>query len=223
MNTTSAHRPPAVAILLVPVAVSIVLTLFAWPSARMAPRELPVGVAGPPRPPRPSSSGSRRATARRSRRAAARRAIEDREVYGAFVATPSGAKVLTASAASPAVAQQLTHAAAEGQAESVPHEDVVAAPPAGSALAVSVLPLVIGGILTGVVAAAITANGLGRIGLLVAGSVLAGLAATAIVQSRLDVVGGHWAANAGALSLTVPAVASASVPCSGRRGWSSPR
>jgi hypothetical protein len=36
------------AILLVPLAVALVLTLFAWPSARQEPRDLPVGVAGPP-------------------------------------------------------------------------------------------------------------------------------------------------------------------------------
>ena len=86
--------------------------------------------------------------------AAARTAIEDREVYGAFVATSSGPEVLTASAASPVVAQLLTHAAAAGggsaqPAAAVPVEDVKAASPSGSALGSSVLPLVLAGILTG--------------------------------------------------------------------------
>ena len=30
-----------------PVVVAIVLTLFAWPSARLEPRDLPIGVVGP--------------------------------------------------------------------------------------------------------------------------------------------------------------------------------
>ena len=53
-----------------------------------------------------------------------------------------------------------------------------------------------------------TASWLGRLGLLAAGSILGGLVATAIVQSWLDVVGGSWAANAAALTLTILAIAS---------------
>ena len=47
--------------------------------------------------------------------ASAREAIADREVYGAFVATSGGPKILSASAASPAVAQLLSHAAGKRQ------------------------------------------------------------------------------------------------------------
>ena len=47
-HTTSRRRPSPAAILLVPVVVALVLALFAWPSARLEPRDLPVGVAGPP-------------------------------------------------------------------------------------------------------------------------------------------------------------------------------
>ena len=45
--TAHEHRPPAAAILVVPLIVAVVLTLFAWPSSRLEPRDLPVGVAGP--------------------------------------------------------------------------------------------------------------------------------------------------------------------------------
>ena len=48
------HKPSPLAILVVPVIVALVLTLFAWPSARLGPRDLPVGVAGAP-----SSSSTR--------------------------------------------------------------------------------------------------------------------------------------------------------------------
>ena len=217
MKSTRPHRPSPVAIVLVPLAVALVLTLFAWPNARLEPRDLPVGVAGAPAA---AEALERRLAAREgafdvhtySNEANARRAIESREVYGAFVATPAGAKVLTSSAASPAVAQLLTHSASEGGesagAATVPVQDVVAAPPAGAALASSVLPLVIAGILTGVAAVTLASGGLARAGLVVAGSVLAGLVATAIVQSWLDVVQGDWVTNAGVLSLTVLAIAS---------------
>ena len=45
---TKHHRPPMAAILVVPLVVALFLTLFAWPSARLGPRDLPIGVAGPP-------------------------------------------------------------------------------------------------------------------------------------------------------------------------------
>jgi hypothetical protein len=207
------HRPKAAAILIVPVAVALVLTLFAWPNARLEPRGLPVGVAGPAA-----------ATAAMEERlgddafdvhrypdeTAARRAIEDREVYGAFVASSAGPKALTASAASPAVAQMITHAASEGPGGGqapMPVEDVVAASPAGGALASSVLPLVLAGILTGLAAAALGRSAPRRAGLVVVGSLLAGVVSTAIVQSWLGVIEGDWMANAAALTLTVLAIA----------------
>lgn len=83
----------------------------------------------------------------------------------------------------------------------------MSSPPAGSALAASVLPLVIAGLLTGVASASLASGALRRIALVVTGSVLSGLVATAIVQSWLDVVGGDWIVNAGVLSLTVLAIA----------------
>jgi hypothetical protein len=210
------RSPPAAAILLVPLAVALVLTLFAWPSARLAPRNLPIGLAGPPASAR---AIEQRLAAREGafdlhsypNEAAARQAIEDRDIYGAFVATPTGAKVLTASAASPAVAQLLESAASETQprrsAGAIEVEDVVSAP-RGAALASSVLPLVLAGILAGAAAAHLASASWGRLGLLLAGSILCGLVATAIVQSWLDVIGCDWLANVAALSLTVLATAS---------------
>ena len=211
----SRRRPSPAAILLVPVVVALVLALFAWPSARLEPRDLPVGVAGPADATRAltqkleSDPGAFDVSVYGSE-AAARDAIKEREIYGAFVAGPGGAKVLTASGASPAVAQALTHAATDlgGGAGAGPAvEDVVAAP-RGAALGASVLPLLIAGILTGVLSTVLASGAAGRVALLVTGSVLSGLVATAIVQSWLDVVGGDWAANAAALSLTVLAIAS---------------
>jgi hypothetical protein len=206
---TSDHRHPSplAALVIVPVVVAIVLTLFAWPSARLEPRDLPVGVAGPPAAvgqleQQLGANPDAFDVHRYSNEAKARAAIEDREVYGAFVMTPDGPKVLSSSAGSAAVAQLLGHAAAESGATT---EDVVAAEH-GAALPSSVLPLVIAGILIGAATSLLTSSAAGRAGLLIAGSALIGLVAAGIVQSWLDVVEGDWVINAGVLGLTVLAI-----------------
>jgi hypothetical protein len=203
------RRPHAAAILLVPLFAALVLTLFAWPSARLEPRDLPVAVAGSG----PAADALVTQVAaqdghfdveRVADEAGARAAIEDREVYGAFVAGPDGPEVLVSSAASAMTAQLLSHAAAEQEA---PVEDVVPASPRATALGSSVLPLVLAGILTGLAASVLAGSVLGRAGLLAGASALVGLAGAAIVHSWLDVVEGDWWANAGVLSLTVGAIA----------------
>jgi hypothetical protein len=205
------HRPPAAAIFVVPLVVAVVLTLFAWPSSRLEPRDLPIAVAGAPAA---AEAIEHRLAAeegafdvhRYGTETEARQAIEDREVYGAFVAAPSGPKVLTSSAGSPAVAHLLTHAAAEQDAEI---EDVVTPPQAGSGLGSSVLPLVLAGVLTGILASLAVSRGPARAGLTIAGSVLAGLTAALVADTWLGVVEGDWLANAGALALTFLAIAAA--------------
>jgi hypothetical protein len=204
------HKPSPLAILVVPVVVALVLTLFAWPSARLEPRDLPIGVVGgTPALPEDSFDVHRYAD-----EPAAREAIQDREVYGAWVTTPAGTKLLISSAASSMVAQLLSHAASEAKVTQV--EDVAPATTHAAALPSSVLPMLIAGILTGVLATVLTSSALGRVGLLLGGSILGGLVATAIVQSWLDVVGGSWIANAGALTLTILAIAAA---VAGLKAW----
>jgi hypothetical protein len=204
------------AILIVPLLAALVLTLFAWPAARLEPRDLPVGVAGAPAGAR--AIEQRLATQegaydihRYPDEGAARQAIREREVYGAFVSTPSGPELLTASAASASVAQLLVQTAESAPGPAPKARDVVPSSdndPRGAALSASVLPLAITGLLTGVAASFLAPAGLRRVGLVAAASVLAGVAATAIVQGWLGVVGGDWAANWAALSLTVVAIAS---------------
>jgi hypothetical protein len=185
----------ALAILLVPLAVGLVLTLFAWPAARLEPRELPVGVAGPPAATEPVE---RRLAAgdgsfdihRYPDGPGARRAIEQREVYGAFV-TGTDTQVLTATAAGATVAGLLEQAAGgdrSGGAAAVDVQDVVPASeddPRGAAMPAAVLPLVLAGVLTGVAATLLAPLKRRRAGLVLASSVLVGLAATAIVQGWL--------------------------------------
>ena len=103
---------------------ALMLLAFAWPAANVAPRELPIAVAGPApavqqvgvRAHRCTGTGRRCGGFRRRNRRrchAARAAIEDREVYGAVVVSPDGPQLLVASGAGPAVAQLLRSAATE--------------------------------------------------------------------------------------------------------------
>ena len=209
------HRPPLGALLAVPLAVALALTLFAWPSGRMRPRDVPVGVAGPPAATQPiegrlAEQGGAFEVHSYADGAAARRAIEDRRVYGAFVVKRGGApQVLVASAASPPVAQSLREAAAairtpQGATRVV---DVVPATSAAPALPSSVLPLVLAGMLAAVIATQLAAGALRESALLLAAAALAGLAGIAIIQGWLGVVRGPWLVNAGVLGLTVLGVA----------------
>lgn len=215
----SSHGRHVVAVVvLVPVLVALALWAFAWPAARTAPRNLPLGVAGP-------------ATAvtqvqkqleehegafeihRYADEAAARDAIEDRTVYGAVVVTEQGPKLLTASAASPFVAQLLqqsvTQQAGGAQVRTV---DVVPAAkddPRGSALTSSVLPLTLAGIAAGAVVTLLGLRGRRAIVALVGASALVGLVAATLAGSWLGALTGNWWAQAGALGLATLAVGAA--------------
>jgi hypothetical protein len=204
------RRPPAAALaVIIPVAVALALTLFAWPATSLEPRDLPVGVVGAPAAVEQRLAQGGFDVQRYPDAAAARSAIRDRDIYGAIVSETAGTTVLTASAASATVAQLLPRtAAALGGSQRV--EDVVPAPaddPRGAALTATVLPVVLAGMLTALLARALTPPGVRRIGALVAGAALAGLTAVLIVQAWLGVLEGGWLANAGVLALTVLAIA----------------
>jgi len=217
--STAPNRRAVAVVLLIPLVVTLALWAFAWPAARIAPRDLPVGVAGAaPAADQLGRQFEQREGAFEVHRfddeAAALEAIEDRVVYGAVVAGPEGPHVLTATAASPVVAQLLREAvtAAAPEGARVQVTDVVAAPPGdprGSALGASVLPLALAGMGAG---AAVTLLGLRgiRAALTLAGSAaLVGLAATGVAHSWLGVITGDWWTEAGALALTVLAIGAA--------------
>lgn len=222
-DTQAVAPPPArrlvAVIVLVPVIVALALWAFAWPAARIAPRDLPVGVAGPAAATAPLQQRFEEREGafdvhRYDDADAARTAIEDRVVYGAVVVTPKGPELLTASAASP-VAAQLLREAVTAQAPpgtQVKVTDVVAAPaadPRGSALGASVLPLAITGVATGAVVTLVGLRGARGALALVGGSALVGITAAGIAHSWLGIVTGDWWAEAGAIGLTVLAVGSA--------------
>jgi hypothetical protein len=197
------HSPPLLAVLLgASLLLAVALTLFAWPAARLAPRDLPVGVAGQATPALPPGLEIHRYVDA----AAAQTAVREREVYGAVVPGPNGMTLLTATAASPAVAQSLQQALAPLRPRVV---DLVPAPkddPRGAAFAASVLPLIIAGLAGGLGVTLVVAGGWARGGGLVGAAVLAGLTAVAVAQGWLGTLEGGWLANAGVLGLVVLAV-----------------
>ncbi|MEU6377280.1 ABC transporter permease [Streptomyces sp. NPDC046909] len=212
--TGNARRVIAV-VVLVPVIAALALWAFAWPAARTAPRDLPLGVAGPAA----ATARMEKELARHegafeihhyADEAAARDAIENRTVYGAVVATTQGPELLTASAASPVVAQLLQQAVAQNaQVKTV---DVVAAPatdPRGAALSASVLPLALAGMAAGAVVTLSGLRGSRAVTALLGASALVGVAAAGIGDSWLGILTGNWWAEAGVFGLTTLAVSGA--------------
>ncbi|AUH40573.1 hypothetical protein [Streptomyces sp. CMB-StM0423] len=213
----SSTRSVLAVVFLVPALVALALWAFVWPNARLAPRDLPLGVAGPAQATAPLKAqlAEREGAFEVHGYAdadAARTAIEEREVYGAVVASPDGPELLVATAAGPSVAQMLTEAVGEQAGKPVPTEDVVPLPsadPRGSALSSSVLPLALAGLLVGGLVTLLGLRG-GRGVLAVVGAAAAvGLVAAALADSWLGALAGDWWAEAGALGLTVLAGAAA--------------
>jgi hypothetical protein len=202
---------------------SVLLAAFAWPAANTEPREVPIAIAAPGPVAAQVERGLSAAVgadafdiSRVTDRAAAVAAIEGRDVYGVLVLGPRGAHVLTASAASPAVAQILGQVAAQlppGLAAAPrPVTDVVPLPegdPRGAGLAAGALPLVLGGIAAAAVLALRVQGTLrrliGALGFAVAG----GLAMTAILQFWLGSLSGDFWATSAVVALAIGATTAA--------------
>jgi hypothetical protein len=234
-NPLAAHPPwrqLAIIAILLPLMIVLAALAFAWPAARIAPRDLPVGIVG-------TGPGSQQVLAGLTRSdpggfdvrlyaddASARAAIEDRDIYGAFAVGTGGLTVLEASAASPTVAQLLStagqqlarHAAGRAAANGAPRPtvqvrdvDVVplsASDPHGLVLPSVLLPMTI----CGVIMAAVIALVLGfrpawrQIMALIVVSATAGLGAYLIAQGFLGALPHDAVATWGALSLTLLAI-----------------
>ncbi|MER7737058.1 ABC transporter permease [Streptomyces sp. NPDC096538] len=214
------RRRIAAVLVLIPTLVALALWAFAWPAARTAPRDLPLGVAGPPAATAPLAQQLEERKGafdlhRYPDEAAARDAIEDREVYGAVVVTGQGPKLLTASAASPAVAQLLQQAVEQRAASSgggIVTEDVVpaaASDPRGAVLNTSVLPLALAGIGAGTAVTVLGLRGLAAVGALAGSATLVGVVAAALAHSWLAALPGDWWAVAGTFALATLAVSGA--------------
>jgi hypothetical protein len=234
-NPLAAHPPwrqiTIIAVVL-PMMIVLAVLAFAWPAARIAPRDLPVGIVG-------TGPGSQQVLSGLTRsdpggydvrlyadEASARTAIEDRDIYGAFAVGAGGITVLEASAASPSVAQLLStvglhlavaHAAASGlpaQAVKVRDVDVVplaAGDPRGLVLPAALLPLTICGVIMAAIVGLVLAfrPAWRQMMALTAISATAGLGAYLIAQGFLGALPHEAVATWAALSLFILAIGAA--------------
>ncbi|MCX3288195.1 ABC transporter permease [Streptomyces sp. NEAU-H22] len=216
----SRNRHVIAVVVLVPVLAALALWAFAWPASRIAPRDLPLGVAGPAAA---AAQVERQLEGhegafeihRYADEAAARDAIEDRSVYGAVVVTAQGPELLTASAAGPAVAQFLQQAVAHQattEGAQVKTVDVVSTPagdPRGAVLNAATLPLALAGIAAGAVVTLLGLRGFRAVTALLGASALVGVVAAGIAHSWLGALGGDWWTEASVLGLSTLAVGGA--------------
>src|SRR5699024_9759386 len=150
------------------VLVALPIWSFAWSSAKAEPHNVPLGVAGAPAAVAPLKDALGQKQDAFSIHvyddaAEAKAGIENREVYGAVVVTPSNIELMTASAASPAVTQLLSGFANKIAADQqVKVTDVVSSGdgPRGATLGIAILPLVIVSAIAGVIVLVLAYNGL---------------------------------------------------------------
>ena len=211
---------PIGAIVMLTVLLGLVLTAFALPAIKSAPRDVPVGVAAPAAlTARVSGALEAKAPGAFDVRgypdeAALVTAIRNRDVYGGIVATQTGPTVLTAPAGSPAIAQALTGLAAglsQQSGQQVPVTEVVSLPsgdPRGAGLASALLPLLIGSIAPVVVMVRLARRPWARLAGVLTASVLVG----ATIAGLLHWYGaftGSWALDAAAMTAVLAAMSTA--------------
>ncbi len=195
--------------------VTTLLIAFAWPAVRSAPRDVPLGIAGPaPAVEQVSAQlgtevpGAFDVTAM-SDEAAARSAIENRDVYGAIVLDPAGPpRVLTASAASPVIAQVIGEVARQLGPET-PVDDVVALPvddPRGAGLASGTFPMVIGGLTVAAVMALAVQGVWRRVGGAALAAAVAGPAIAWVLHYWFGSLSGDYWVEAGVVALVMAAI-----------------
>lgn len=214
------HGVRAFAVVVAAVAIqALMIIAFGWPSARLAPRDVPLVVAGPQtatvaitdqlNAERPGAFEITRVPDE----ASAQAALRDRAAYGAVVVTPGGPRVLVASAASPALAQQLGQLAQQMSGrQASPVQDVVPTDsddPRGVAFGSMVLPLIMSGLAAGVLLTFLVTSIAWRVAGLVAFALLGGLATAGIAQGWLSVLPGDYLTLAGVAALGSLAVAGA--------------
>jgi hypothetical protein len=217
-------RPAIATAVLIAVGVVIVqallVPLFSAPAAHLAPRDLPVIVAGPvPATAQLSQQLAQKepgafAITTKPDAAAADRALRDRKAYAAFVVDPAAAPVValhTASGASPTVALLLTQAATRLDPQ-IEVTDVVpgdATDPRGAGFAAGFLPLALTAMLAGFALVLAVRSRTARAAGILTFGILAGLAGATVLQTWLGVIGGTFLLNAGVIALFATAVTGA--------------
>jgi hypothetical protein len=216
MSSSGQRKPPpllqaaAIAVLVFALQV-LMVPLFAAPAANLAPRDLPLVIAGQPQAAAALGAGLNGAepgafkVTQLPDAAAADQALRDREAYGALIVEPPGVSLHTAPGASPAVAALLTQATAPlGAGRPVPVVAVVPADPddpLGAGFASGFLPLALTGMVAGIALTILLRNRAAKLLGLVTFGVLAGFGAGAILQLWLGLLPGGYLLNAGAIGL----------------------
>ncbi|MCZ4578471.1 ABC transporter permease [Gordonia amicalis] len=209
----------AVLVLAIPIVVSTIAAMFVSLAVDPEPHDVPLGLVAPARAAQAIESAladqagdDAFVVEQFADAAAARRAIETRDIVGAVTVGPQGVTVLTAEAGSPALAQIVAGVGtgiATAQSLPVTTESVVAPPSTdarGTGFAAGLLPLLIAGIALGASAAIALA---GRVWMqatvVLIGPLVAGLGFAA-VWSWLGVIDGRVVPVAMALALLIGAI-----------------
>jgi hypothetical protein len=209
--------PPAIRIVGIIVALAFVLSVvfiaFALPAAKSAPRDVPIGVAGPGA----SAAQVEQQLARNApdafqvtnygEEAALREAILRRDVYGGIAFTPQGPTLLIATGGSPMVAaalNQIGTAMAQQAGASTHIEDLAPLPSddaRGVGLSAAALPLTLAGLLPAVaLLLALPHRPWLRFGAFTAAAAVMALTITALLQFVFGSINSHfWAVSAGLL------------------------
>lgn len=191
----------AIRLVMLAVVITLVLAAFTWPSGRLAPRDVPIGVVGTG----PAALVERDAFDVRlyDSEADARAAILDREIYAAL----AGRSALIATAASPAVAAAIRQAAPDARV--IDLAPATRRDPRLATLSALALPLTLTGMVAALMAFFTGRSARERAGLIVAAGAIAGPVAALLTQTWLDALPGSWLAIAGVVGLAVVATGAA--------------
>jgi hypothetical protein len=217
MSDATGHRQPSALLRAIGIAVvvvvvqALIIPLFAAPAANLAPRDLPIVIAGQPQAAAGLTAALERAEpgafkiSQVADAAAADQVLRDRDAYAAVVVEPRGASLHTAPGASPAVAALLVQASTNlGGGRPVPVVEVVPADPddpRGAGFAAGFLPLALTGMIAGIALALLIHSRAAKLLGLVIFGVVAGLAGAAVLQLWLGLLPGDYLLNAGAIGL----------------------
>jgi hypothetical protein len=211
--------------------ISLIVAAFALPALKARPHDVPIGLAGPAaatgsvaRSLQASQPGAFAVTAYADE-STLRVAIQARAAYGGLVLTPAGPRMLTASAASPAIATALTSLAQGlGRAEGVtiPTEDVVPLPaddPHGVGLATLLLPMLIGAVAPVAMMIRVAPRGASRIAAVLAANLTVGFSVVAVLRYGLGVLAGNYLLVSLTLALTLAAISMTVLGLHGLASW----
>ena len=212
----SAQPARAVTVALAAIVIQFLLvTAYMWSSARLAPRDLPIDVAGPraavtavTRQITRADPGAFRITS--TSPAGARRDITSRRAYGAIILGGRTPELLTASAASPVVAQLLTQVVDKMAGVSSPVRDIVpidSNDPRGAAFGAMLLPLVVTSIIAGALLTLMVSAVPWRLAGLAVFTIGGGAALAAAAKIWLGIFPGGYFTLTGVISLIALAVA----------------